>query len=50
MHLQPGECPVVLELSTHETDVSSAALPVQGILHDTISKQENYAPGEVCFW
>ncbi len=48
--LQPGECPVVLEVSTHQGEVNNAALPVQGIVPDAASKPQSYSAGDLCFW
>ena len=48
--LQPGECPVVLEVSTLRGDVSSAVLPIQGVLPETNNKPESYSAGSLCFW
>lgn len=44
---QPGECPVVLEVTTEE-GVSNAALPVKAIVSE--SRPQSYSAGTVCFW
>ena len=49
IYTQPGECPVVLEVST-VGDLSSAVLPVQGIHPDVHSKPQSYSAGALCFW
>ena len=50
--MQPGKCPVVLEVSTasEEGEVSSTALPVQGVLPETHTKPHSYSAGGLCFW
>lgn len=47
---QPGECPVVLEVSTADSDLSNSALPVQGIIPDANSKSQSYSAGALCFY
>lgn len=46
---QPGECPVVLEVTTEE-GVSSNALPVKAVLPEAHSRPQSYSAGPVCFW
>ena len=51
MHLptQPGECPVVLEVTTDE-GASSDALPVTAVVPEARSRPQSYSAGPVCFW
>ena len=46
---QPGECPVVLEVTTDE-GASSDALPVTAIVPEARSRPQSYSAGPVCFW
>ena len=50
---QPGECPVVLEVTQEEDsddrDNTAAILPVQGISVDSAHSTESFNAGPVCF-
>ena len=51
MHLptQPGECPIVLQVTTDE-GASVDALPVTTVVPETQSIPLSYSAGPVCFW
>jgi len=49
MLTQPGECPVVLEVTTDE-GASSDALPVTAVVPEARSRPQSYSAGPVCFW
>jgi len=46
---QPGECPVVLEVTTDE-GASSDALPMTAVVPEARSRTQSYSAGPVCYW
>jgi len=46
---QPGESPVVLEVTTDE-GASSDALPMTAVVPEAHSRTQSYSAGPVCYW